>query len=87
MTNIKKLKLLVASALLSSTAVYADDCKETNCGIDISGNQTIGIGSNISVTDEQGVQITGDSNTLTIDGDITVNSSVNNAFGLNIVNG
>ena len=40
MTNIKKLKLLVASALLSSTAVYADDCTDTsatNCGITISG--------------------------------------------------
>jgi len=87
MNNLKKLKLLIATVLLSSTAVYAEDCTETNCGIDISGNQTIDIGSNISVTDERGVQITGDSNTLTIDGDITVNSSVNNAFGLNISNG
>jgi uncharacterized protein YerC len=36
MNNLKKLKLLVASALLSSTAVYADDCTDTsatNCGI------------------------------------------------------
>ena len=31
--------------------------------------------------------ITSSSNTLTIDGDITVNSSVNRAFGLNIDNG
>jgi hypothetical protein len=90
LNNLKKLKLLVASALLSSTAVYADDCTDTsatNCGITISGNQTIDIGSSISTTNKLGVQITGDSNTLTIDGDITVNSSVNNAFGLNISNG
>jgi hypothetical protein len=90
LNNIKKIKLLVASALLSSTAVYADDCTDTsatNCGITISGNQTIDIGSSISTTNKLGVQITGDSNTLTIDGDITVNSSVNNAFGLNISNG
>jgi len=57
----------------------ADDCSNneaTNCGITISGNQTIDIGSSISTTDKRGVQITGDSNMLTIDGDITVNSSV-----------
>ena len=86
----KKLKLLVASALLSSTAVYADDCTDTsatNCGIDISGNQTIDIGSDIEVEDVQGINITNSSNTLTIDGDITVNSSVDRAFGLNINNG
>jgi hypothetical protein len=87
MTNLKKLKLLVASALLSSTGVYADDCTATNCGITISGNQTIDIGSNISVTDVRGVQVTGDSNTLTIDGDITVNSSVNQRYALNIDGG
>ena len=36
MNNLKRLKLLVASALLSSTSIYADDSKETsatNCGI------------------------------------------------------
>ena len=90
MNSLKKLKLLVASALLSSTGVYADDCTDTsatNCGITISGNQTIDIDSSISTTNEQGVQVKGDSNTLTIDGDITVNSSVNSAFGLNINNG
>ena len=90
MNNLKKLKLLVASALLSSTAVYADDCTDTsatNCGITISGNQTIDIGSDISVRDEPGINITSSSNTLTIDGDITVTSSVNSTFGLNIGNG
>ena len=79
MNNMKKLKLLVASALLSSTAVYADDCTDTsatNCGITISGNQTIDIGSSIDVEDVKGFNITSSSNTLTIDGDITVNSSV-----------
>ena len=60
MNNLKKLKLLVASALLSSTAVYAEDCTETNCGIDISGNQTIDIDSPISTTNEPGVQVKGD---------------------------
>ena len=58
MTNLKKLKLLVASALLSSTGVYANDCSDTtamNCGITISGNQTIDIGSDISVRDEPGI--------------------------------
>ena len=30
MNNLKKLKLVVASALLSSTAVYADDCTNTS---------------------------------------------------------
>ena len=71
MNNLKKLKLVVASALLSSTAVYADDCTDTsatNCGITISGNQTIDIDSSISTTNQRGVQVTGDSNTLTIDG-------------------
>ena len=89
MTNFKKLKLLVASALLSSTAVYADcpDDEATNCGINISGNQTIDIDSSIDVEDAKGIDINSSSNTLTIDGDITVNSSVNNAFGLNISNG
>ena len=60
MNNLKKLKLLVASALLSSTAVYADDCSDnsaTNCGITISGNQTIDIGSSISTTNERGIFI------------------------------
>ena len=86
MNNLKKLKLLVASALLSSTAVYADDCTDTsatNCGITISGNQTIDIDSSIDVEDVKGINITSSSNTLTIDGDITVNSSVDRAFGLN----
>jgi len=91
MNNLKKLKLLVASALLSSTSVYADDCTDntstTNCGINISGNQTIDIGSSISTTDEPGININSSSNTLTIDGNITVNSSINRAFGLNIDNG
>ena len=90
MNNLKKLKLLVASALLSSTAVYADDCTDTsatNCGITISGNQTIDIDSSIDVEDVKGINITSSSNTLTIDGDITVNSSVDRAFGLNIDNG
>ena len=62
MNNLKKLKLLVASALLSSTAVYADDCIDTsatNCGITISGNQTIDIDSSISTTEnERGIHIT-----------------------------
>jgi hypothetical protein len=52
-----------------------NDCTDTtatNCGITISGNQTIDIGSSISTTNKLGVQVTGDSNTLTIDGDITV---------------
>ena len=86
----KKLKLLVASALLSSTAVYADDCTDTsatNCGITISGNQTIDIDSSIDVEDVKGIDITSSSNSLTINGDITVNSSVNAAVGLNIQNG
>ena len=86
----KKLKLLVASALLSSTAVYADDCTDTsatNCGITISGNQTIDIGSSIEVEDVQGINITSSSNSLNINGDITVNSSVTGAVGLNINNG
>ena len=90
MNNLKKLKLLVASALLSSTGVYANDCSDTtatNCGITISGNQTIDIGSDISVRDVPGININSSSNTLTIDGDITVNSSVDRAFGLNINGG
>jgi len=90
MNHIKKIKLLVASALLSSTGVYADDCTDTsatNCGITISGNQTIDIGSSIEVEDVKGINITNDSNTLTIDGDITVTSSVNRAFGINIDDG
>ena len=89
MNNLKKLKLLVASALLSSTAVYADDCinnSATNCGITISGNQTIDIDSSISTTEnERGIFITNGSNTLTIDGDITVNSNINYAEGILIV--
>ena len=84
MNNLKKLKLIVASALLSSSAVYAEDSTETNCGIDISGNQTIDIDSSIDVEDVKGINITSSSNTLTIDGNITVNSSVDRAFGLNI---
>ena len=87
MNNLKKLKLLVASALLSSTAVYADDCTDTsatNCGITISGNQTIDIDSSISTTNERGINITKSSNTLTIDGDITVNSNINSAEGIMI---
>ena len=71
---LKKLKLLVASALLSSTAVYADDCTDPsarNCGITISGNQIIDIDSSISTTDEKGIYISNGSNTLTIDGNIT----------------
>ena len=87
MNNLKKLKLLVASALLSSTAVYADDCTDTsatNCGITISGNQTIDIDSSISTTNERGINITNSSNTLTIDGDITVNSNVDNTEGIMI---
>jgi len=90
MNNLKKLKLLVASALLSSTSVYADDCSDTsatNCGITISGNQTIDIGSSIEVEDVQGINITSSSNSLNINGDITVNSSVTGAVGLNINNG
>jgi hypothetical protein len=59
------------------------DTSATNCGITISGNQTIDIGSSISTTDERGINITNSSNTLTIDGNITVNSSVDRAFGLN----
>lgn len=86
----KKLKLLVASALLSSTTVYADDCTDTsatNCGITISGSQTIDIGSSIDVENVKGINITSSSNSLNINGDITVNSSVNSAVGLNINNG
>ena len=82
MNNLKKLKLLVASALLSSTAVYADDCSNTsatNCGISISGNQTIDIDSSISTTDEKGINITNGSNTLTIDGNITTTTGTNDA--------
>ena len=82
MNNLKKLKLLVASALLSSTAVYADDCTDTsatNCGITISGNQTIDIDSSISTTDEKGINITNGSNTLTIDGNITTTTGTENA--------
>ena len=82
MNNLKKLKLLVASALLSSTAVYADDCSNTsatNCGISISGNQTIDIDSSISTTDEKGINITNGSNTLTIDGNITTTTGTENA--------
>ncbi|MDA7691096.1 hypothetical protein N8782_01780 [Methylophilaceae bacterium] len=78
----KKLKLLVASALLSSTSVYADDCTDTsatNCGITISGNQTIDIDSSISTTDEKGINITNGSNTLTIDGNITTTTGTENA--------
>ena len=89
MNNLKKLKLLVASALLSSTAVYADDCTNTsatNCGIDISGNQTIDIGSSIDVNDVTGININSISNTLTIDGDITVNSNVDSARGISLTN-
>ena len=81
-----KLKLLVASALLSSTAVYAEDCTETNCGIDISGNQTIDLGSSIDVNDVTGININSISNTLTIDGDITVNSNIDSARGISITN-
>ena len=33
---------------------------------------------------KRGVQVTGDSNTLTIDGDITVESSVNLVMRLNV---
>ena len=87
MNNLKKLKLLVASALLSSTAVYADDCSNTsatNCGISISGNQTIDIDSSISTTDEKGIYISNGSNTLTIDGNITTTSSVDRATGIKI---
>ena len=85
MTNLKKLKLFVASTLLSSTAVYADcpDDEATNCGINITGNQTIDIDSSIDVEDVKGIDINSSSNTLTIDGNITVNSSVDRAFGLN----
>ena len=82
MNNLKKLKLLVASALLSSTAVYADDCSNTsatNCGISISGNQTIDIDSSISTTDEKGINITNGSNTLTIDGNITTTTGTKDA--------
>ena len=82
MNNLKKLKLLVASALLSSTSVYADDCTDTsatNCGITISGNQTIDIDSSISTTDEKGINITNGSNTLTIDGNITTTTGTENA--------
>ena len=89
MNNLKKLKLLVASALLSSTAVYADDCTNTsatNCGITISGSQTIDIGSSIDVNDVTGININSISNTLTIDGDITVNSNVDSARGISITN-
>ena len=87
MNNLKKLKLFVASALLSSTAVYADDCSNTsatNCGISISGNQTIDIDSSISTTDEKGIYISNGSNTLTIDGNITTTSSVDRATGIKI---
>ena len=88
MNNLKKLKLLVASALLSSTAVYADDCTDTsatNCGITISGNQTIDIDSSISTTDEKGINITNGSNTLTIDGNITTTTgTVDAAMGISI---
>ncbi len=87
MNNLKKLKVLVASALLSSTAVYADDCTDTsalNCGITISGNQTIDIDSSISTYRCKGINITNSSNTLTIDGDITVNSNVDSARGIMI---
>ena len=90
MNNNNKLKLIVASALLSSNVVYANDCTEasaTNCGITISGNQTIDIGSSIEVEDVQGINITSSSNSLNINGDITVNSSVTGAVGLNINNG
>ena len=87
MNTLKKLKLLVASALLSSTGVYANDCSDTtatNCGITISGNQTIDIDSSISTTNERGIFISNGSNTLTIDGDITVNSNINAAEGIKI---
>jgi len=87
MNDLKKLKLLVASALLSSTAVYADDCTDPsarNCGITISGNQIIDIDSSISTTDEKGIYISNGSNTLTIDGNITTTSSVDRATGINI---
>lgn len=90
MNNLKKLKLLVASALLSSTSVYADDCTDTsatNCGITISGNQTIDIDSSISTTDEKGINITNGSNTLTIDGNITTTTgTANAAMGIRISN-
>ena len=90
MNNLKKLKLLVASALLSSTSVYADDCTDTsalNCGITISGNQTIDIDSSISTTDEKGINITNGLNTLTIDGNITTTTgTANAAMGIRISN-
>jgi hypothetical protein len=90
MNNLKKLKLLVASALLSSSAVYADDCTDTsalNCGITISGNQTIDIDSSISTTDEKGINITNGLNTLTIDGNITTTTgTANAAMGIRISN-
>ena len=90
MNNLKKLKLLVASALLSSTAVYADDCTDPsarNCGITISGNQTIDIDSSISTTDEKGIYISNGSNTLTIDGNITTTTgTANAAMGIRISN-
>ena len=41
----------------------------------------------IEVEDVQGINITSSSNSLTINGDITVNSSVTGAVGLNINNG
>ena len=90
MNNLKKLKVLVASTLLSSTAVYADDCTDTsalNCGITISGNQTIDIDSSISTTDEKGINITNGLNTLTIDGNITTTTgTANAAMGIRISN-
>ena len=88
MTNLKKLKLLVASALLSSTTVYADDCineEQTNCGVIITGSQTIDIDRNISTTNKRGVNIFQKGEViLSINGNISTDSNITGAAGINI---
>ena len=88
MNNLKKLKLLVASALLSSTAVYADDCingNQTNCGVIITGSQTIDIDRNISTTNKRGINIFQKGEVIfSIDGNISTNSNITSAAGITI---
>ena len=61
--------------------------QQLNCGITISGNQTIDIDSSISTTDEKGINITNGLNTLTIDGNITTTTgTANAAMGIRINN-
>ena len=90
MNNLKKLKLLVASALLSSTAFMLMTVQTPQRRTVVLPSQVIKPSILVLLLTwkmYKEFNITSSSNTLTIDGDITVNSSVTGAVGLNINNG